>query len=606
MFRNKILILVLMVVLLSMPIAFAVSQFTDVTSDFWGSDYITTVTEKNYIEGYDDGYFYPNREVTKLESLIALYRVMKENELTNISNVSALVESHKNTIESVGIPPMLAPYGSQDVYPAVAYALENEIITPSELKYFIEAGELTSVNKLEVSVYVGKALNLVKNENLFNDIISLEFKDQFEISNAAIPYVDLLIRNEIINKKGDSEGRFNPKQTINRAVLSVFISKLDLAVNSGENSNTGENNNESTSELTGEITHVHAAMNLIEIEDSSGASEVYDISDAKIFINGSEMSSSELKSGQMVNFEAKGDIIISLDVIETYDQLKGTITQISKEFSTATENYRVLAIKDVNGDSHYYKVTDATRVTVDSSESDILNLSIGDKVSVGYDDLYAMTVKGFSENEILTGVLIRPIGTDKMVRVELSNGETITGIAETVDPNVSRGEIVKLHLNYGDIVKVESTGKSSVVVGTIKEIKISEDSSLGLLKNDGKIIHYNILDTTEMIDRDTDESLTIYDLRLDKLAELKVNGLGIVELSVTKPAETIRFKGEVTTVYESLDLIEVAKDSGENIKVGFNTESNFKARDLKAGDQIIVSGIQLNDELFEARNIIIE
>lgn len=606
MFRNKILILVLMVVLLSMPISFAVSQFTDVTSDFWGSDYITTVTEKNYIEGYDDGYFYPNREVTKLESLIALYRVMKENELTNISNVSALVDSHKNTIDSVGIPPMLAPYGSQDVYPAVAYALENEIITPSELKYFLEAGELAPVNKLELSVYIGKALNLVKKENLFDDIISLEFKDQFEISNAAIPYVDLLIRNEIVNKKGDSEGRFNPKQTINRAVLSVFISRLEQAVNSGENSNTSTNNNDRINELTGEVTYVHASMNLIEIEDGSGASEVYDISDAEIYINGSEVSSSELKSGQMVNFEVKGDSVISLDVTETYNQLKGTITQISKEFSTATENYRVLAIKDENGNSEYYKVTDATKVTVDSAESDILNLSIGDKVSVGYDDLYAMTVKGFSENEILTGVLIRPIGTDKMVRVELSNGETITGVAETVDPNVSRGEIVKLHLNYGDIVKVESTGKSSVVEGTIKEIKISEDSSLGLLKNDGNMTHYNILETTEMIDRDTDESLTIYDLRLDKLAELKVNGLGIVELSVTKPAETIRFKGEVTTVYESLDLIEVTKDSGENVKVGFNTESNFKARDLKAGDQIIVSGIQLNDELFEARNIIIE
>jgi hypothetical protein len=202
MFRNKIIILVLMVVLLSMPVSFAVSQFTDITSDFWGSDYITTVTEKNYMEGYNDGYFYPNREVTKLESLIALYRVMKEKQLTNISNVSALVESHKDTIDSVGIPPMLAPYGDQDIYPAVAYALENEIISPSELKYFLEDGELATVNKLEVSIYFGKALNLVKKEDLFNDIISLEFKDQFEISNAAIPYVDLLIRNEIVNKKG--------------------------------------------------------------------------------------------------------------------------------------------------------------------------------------------------------------------------------------------------------------------------------------------------------------------------------------------------------------------------------------------------------------------
>jgi len=606
------MVLVLIVVLLSMPINFAVSQFTDVTSDFWASDYITTVTEKDYIEGYDDGYFYPNREVTKLESLIALYRVMKENQLTNVSNVSALVANHKDTIDSIGIPPMLAPYGDQDVYPSVAYALENEIISPSELKYFLEDGELAVVNKLEVSVYFGKALNLVKKENLFNDIISLEFKDQFEISNAAIPYVDLLIRNEIVSEKGDSEGRFNPKQTINRAVLSVFISRLDQSVNLFKDSNTDAdtdinlNIDESLTELSGEITYVHSSMNIVEIKDDSGASEVYDLSDAKIYINGNTVETSDLENGQMVDFETIDDSIVTLSVIETYDTLKGTITQISKEFTTDTENYRVLAIKDEVGDSQYYKVTDSTKVFINNADSGILDLSVGDKVSIGYDGLYAMTVKGFSENEILTGILTRPIGTDKMVRVELDNGETITGTAETIDSNVSRGEIVKLYLNYGDIVKVESTGESSIVTGAIKEIKIAENSSVGLLNNDGTITHFSILDGTKMIDRDTDETLTIYDLRLDKLAELKVNGLGIVELSVTKPEEMIRIKGEVTTVYESLDLIEITKDTGENAKVGFNTESNFKARDLKAGDQIIISGIQLNEELFEARNIIIE
>ena len=620
MFRNKIMVLVLIVVLLSMPISFAVSQFSDVTSDFWARDNITSVTEKKYIEGYDDGYFYPNREITKLESLIALYRVMKENRLTNISNVSALVARHKDTIDSVGIPPMLAPYGDQDVYPSIAYALENKIISPSELKYFMKDGELAMVNKLEVSVYFGKALNLLKKEDLLNQIISLEFDDLFEISNAAVPYLDLLIRNEIISEKGDSEGRFNPKQTVNRAVLSAFVSKLDQAVESNDGSdlntdtdtdtdtdtNTDTDIEESLDNLSGEITNVHLLMNAVEIKADSGVSRFYDLSDAEIYINGTVVESSELENGQIVNFESIDDSILTLSVVENYDAVKGTIDQISEEFITDTENYWVLAIKDQSGHSQYYKVTDSTKVFINSSQSDILDLSVGDKVSVSYDERYAMMVKGFSENDVLTGILSRPIGTDKMVRVELDNGETITGTAEIIGPNVSRGEIVKLYLNYGDIVKVESTGESSMVTGTIKEIKIAEDSSIGLLKNDETITHYNILEMTKMIDRDTDESLTIYDLRLDKLAELKVNELGIVELSVTKPAETIRFKGEVITVYESLGLIEVMKESGENIKVGFNTESNFKARDLKTDDQIIVSGIQLNDKLFEARNIIIE
>lgn len=604
MLRNKMMILVLVVVLLSMPIGFSANQFTDITSDFWASDYIETVTSKNFIEGYDDGYFYPNKEVTKLESLVTLYRVMKANGLTNISSVSELVANHKDIIDGVGIPPMLSPYGDTDVYPSVAYALENDIITQSELKYFLEDGELSTVNKIELSVYFGKALNLVKKEDLFDDIISLDFTDQFEISNAAIPYVDLLIKNDIVSKAGDSGGRYNPKQVINRSVLSVFASRLDHTVGSSNTNST--NTDENVKQLSGEITYIHSTMNLVEIKDDSGSSEVYDISEADISINENQINSSDLKIGQIVNFESVDDNILSINVIEEYEEIKGTITQISKEFTTDSENYRVIALKDEAGDSQYYKITDLTKAFVNSTESDVLDLSIGNKVALAYDGLYAMTIKSFSENEVLTGILIRPIGTDKVVKVELDNGQTITGTAETIDPNISRGEIVKLYLNYGDIVKVESTGENSIITGTIKEIKISDNPSIGLLKDDGTLSHYNILETTEMIDSDTNEELTIYDLRLDKLSELKVNNLGVVELSVTKPVESIRFKGEVTTVYESLDLIEVVKESGDNIKIGFNTNSNFKAKDLKAGDNIIISGIQLTDELFEARNIIIE
>ena len=48
MFRNKILVVV---TLLSMLISLAAGQWIDVANDFWASDYITQVTEKNYIEG---------------------------------------------------------------------------------------------------------------------------------------------------------------------------------------------------------------------------------------------------------------------------------------------------------------------------------------------------------------------------------------------------------------------------------------------------------------------------------------------------------------------------------------------------------------------------
>ena len=81
----------------------------------------------------------------------------------------------------------------------------------------------------------------------------------------------------------------------------------------------------------------------------------------------------------MVNFEAQGDIIVTLKIVQAYDPIKGIITQISKEFTTDTETYRVLAIIYEAGDSQYYKVTNLTKIYINSAESDILDLSAGTK-----------------------------------------------------------------------------------------------------------------------------------------------------------------------------------------------------------------------------------
>ena len=52
---------------------------------------------------------------------------------------------------------MLAPYGT-DTYVACAYALENNIIEKDELKYFINEGKLSEAKKIDVPIFIAKAI----------------------------------------------------------------------------------------------------------------------------------------------------------------------------------------------------------------------------------------------------------------------------------------------------------------------------------------------------------------------------------------------------------------------------------------------------------------
>lgn len=47
--------------------AFAARTFPDVSSDFWGARYISSAAERGYIQGYEDGTFRPNNQITRAE-----------------------------------------------------------------------------------------------------------------------------------------------------------------------------------------------------------------------------------------------------------------------------------------------------------------------------------------------------------------------------------------------------------------------------------------------------------------------------------------------------------------------------------------------------------
>lgn len=106
---------------------------------------------------------------------------------------------------------------------AVAYCLENGIISISDLGGFMSGSTNRSATREQAAEMFGRAL-AVGNTSLKATASATKFYDNASISADAIPYIALLNTQGIVN--GDDTNRFNPKNTLNRTETAVMVTNL--------------------------------------------------------------------------------------------------------------------------------------------------------------------------------------------------------------------------------------------------------------------------------------------------------------------------------------------------------------------------------------------
>ena len=202
--------------------SFAALAFSDVEANHWALSSIKTVSEKNITPGYSDASFRPLQKATKVEVIVASYRILKETGKLGTFSAAESVNRNKATLTAAGIPAILAPYNS-DVYTAFSFALDKNIISKEELSTFTASGKLVEATKEQVATTLGKTLNLVKNQALTGKIIAFNFVDASTITTTAAPYINLLMDYKLIGNAGDINGNFNPKVSLGRDVTASLV-----------------------------------------------------------------------------------------------------------------------------------------------------------------------------------------------------------------------------------------------------------------------------------------------------------------------------------------------------------------------------------------------
>lgn len=199
--KKRMIAFLIMTIMLvsSMSTVFAAS-FSDLPSEHWAYEYITTLADKGVINGYTDGTYRPEKAVTRGEFIklimVALY---DGNEYFEINNP--------------GVGHWALPY-------VVEANLQGYLTNKTNIS------ELDAdISRLEMSHILAK----ICIENNFNDSLnngeSAEFTDISELDDVSQVYINIIAERGLIN--GYTDGTFKPDKTMTRAEVAVILSRFN-------------------------------------------------------------------------------------------------------------------------------------------------------------------------------------------------------------------------------------------------------------------------------------------------------------------------------------------------------------------------------------------
>ena len=595
---KKTLALSLSLLLIFTCLASAALTFSDVTADShpWAINEISDMADKKIINGYPDGSFMPNNNVTKQEALLLISRILGYT-------TSAAVEDYKNSIYDV----------FEDDFRNINTQYKREMaflswygaFQPDELEDISFNAPLT---REEAAYYVTKAMRQ-EDEALSYKIPTDLYEDDDLISSTYRRYVYFVREEKYMQGTGIG---FAPKDNITRAEIAVLLYRLMGKIDISYSRATVDSVN--VSQRTAKIYIGTATKNI----------------DADVLIRnkGNEINVASLYKGLDGIALIANDEIIQLEVFfEAADVAKTVDGEIRSTASTGM-NSVILKNPDTDMLTTYY-LDENCRIFINNSDATFANIRTGDYATLDLDNAErVLTLTVSPSTAEVTNVTIKEMiitNTDTSLVVEKSDGSeetfTLTGKSLIIKKNgkvidiagLYKGDkLSKISLRFGRIVEIESTSNVSTLSGSITEILISPNSKI-TLSNGSESSVYNITRDTQIYV--FGEAKTIYDLRLTHKANLTLDGNAVSKIEVSTQAQSNDAKGVIESINTSYGFINVVDVDGTAVQIFINSKTKIidnnsnlaqtvTIRDIKVGQSILAVGALVNGA-FEAQTIVI-
>ena len=373
--------------------AYAASVFADINNLPWAgaATYIEEAYNQGLMAGYNENgklYCKAKNNVTYNEAVQLMYSIMSKYKGTTVS--SSVVSKWTNTMAANNIPSW--------AYNAVAYALENSILSKNDLRIFMaNASTQNNARREDVAVIFGKALATVYS---LSSKPTISYGDSSSVSTTSVPYLELLNRLNIM--VGDSNNKFNPKAAINRAEMAVLVSKTyNTLKGNGTSTPTNPGQTGQVVQYSGTIkskTSTAGGYSISVSGKTNGVSITYTFTtnSATTVISGSSTTTvDKLKTGDSIVAVCNGSVASTILLMASGSSTTAAETK-SGTISGMTSS--TISIKSGSSSKTYdVEDTSSTKVTIDGSNSTYASLK--NKFNGGND--YTVKLSLNSNDEVI-------------------------------------------------------------------------------------------------------------------------------------------------------------------------------------------------------------
>ncbi|KAB3534712.1 S-layer homology domain-containing protein [Alkaliphilus pronyensis] len=637
--KHLILTLAFVMILVSGITAFGDGLiFTDI-NDHWAKEYIEDIYNRKLTSGYVDATYRPNNPIVGLEAVVMLANLLgfdaEEDAATDL-------QVDKFTMNRI---PAWA-------YGHLAYLMDRNIVKETELSNFVKDNKTTKIKRYEFANLIGRILVEYGGEDVSRSYL-LPYKDEMDIPATTKPYVDLMLRKNLLNA-ASNDGRFLPENEITRGEVAKIISLtaellddideeiIEAMEDSEEENNELEEENddleeveeaeEENNEVEDKITYQEGVIDGLTIGNrrvititSDENLLIYDISDtALVYLDNDKKKLSDLIKGQDVKLKLVNDVVVRIDAVAMREVYRGYFEKLTKGTSNT-----VLSLVDDKEKLKVYRLPNDITVYLNGERSNLESFKVGDIVKVFAKDDELTEIQGKSKTEFVRGV-ITSLGTSNNQVVEIAkNDDTIIQL-EMEDETVIRrdgrvasfsklrvSDEVHIELEYDKVKVFNASTVRRRVEGYIRKIVIGEESYVVIESSDNVKEEFLIEDYTTI--RMGDDAGEIYDLRLNYFAEVKIESNEVVRLTTTDRLDMERVNGIITYIDEDAEVFEVeyiedgkaevkmihTKDNGSNDRtVYIDDRGTTRFSKLQVGDEIFVVG-QTKKGIFTAERVVI-
>lgn len=519
-----------------------IDKFTDINEQThsWAVEAISAMTEKGIINGVSENKFSPDTQVTRIQSLLLISRMLGYNDDVIQNYINTIYSVYENDLSSLS-----TPYKKELAFLIFTGAFTTEEILSMNLD--------DAVSREEAAMFLSKADKVQSNTSAN----SVKYDDDSSISSKYKNYVYYVSKKGYMNGLGDN--MFGPKEIVTRAQIATMLYRVM------------NNSNVSYEKVT--VDTVNTSKNTVSVF-SNGAT--VDLGSDVVYRNKGEKTDIKNYYTNLYCIATKNDdVIVQLDAFFD-EQVVNSTTDGKILYLPSTKTGVQIADIDT-GDEITYKWADRYTINIKGSEGTIDQLRKGDYVVLSLDksgkiiELEVMEITSELTDLVITEVEVTASKTyiyvedeaGEAAKYEITSSAKIrkNGTEVTFDSLGEGDKVSKLSLSYNRVKSLDVYSDISSTNGKITTIHLSSDGSYIVLSNGSDDSKFTLNKNTAYYVYG--ELKTVYDLELEQYASITLDGSTVskVEVSTTSSTAT-NVMGTVLAVNTTANIISVQTSEG--------------------------------------------